>query len=202
FCGGSGGANPEFQNRRQLSIIPPVIAEVPMPHTGWFKTSEDVVVRFNQQWHQAPGEAEAEMAALEWRGLTDGSMTEDSDIFIRGGRFVVRFPHLPKDNDTVATYHVDDISSNAAIPMLTGHMLMFAVLTGCDANMKGLEGCGAKIAYSLHHSELPALFRFIAEESTSDNDEIAIGRMTEWLFKLADHLELNPYDFLDQKRPT
>ncbi|KAF8327059.1 PIN domain-like protein, partial [Amanita rubescens] len=55
--------------------------------TGDFK---QFIEAFGFCWHQAPGEAEAELAYLNRKGMIDVILTEDSDAFVFGGTHVIR----------------------------------------------------------------------------------------------------------------
>ncbi|KAG1879966.1 PIN domain-like protein [Suillus subluteus] len=45
---------------------------------------------FGFKWTEAPGEAEAELAAMNAHGVIDAAMTEDSDILIFGAPCIIR----------------------------------------------------------------------------------------------------------------
>lgn len=58
----------------------------------------------------APSEAEAQCAALEEKTLTQGSITDDSDIFLFGGRKVYR--HFFSQDKDVEMYDKNEIESS------------------------------------------------------------------------------------------
>ena len=55
----------------------------------------------------APSEAEAQCAALEGAGLTEGSITDDNDVFLFGGKKVYR-NFFSQDRD-LEVYHGSEI---------------------------------------------------------------------------------------------
>ena len=58
----------------------------------------------------APTEAEAQCAVLEEKMLTQGSITDDSDIFLFGGRKVYR--HFFSQDKDVEMYNKKEIESS------------------------------------------------------------------------------------------
>ncbi|ESZ97707.1 hypothetical protein SBOR_1894 [Sclerotinia borealis F-4128] len=90
-------------------------------------------------WHEAPGEAEAECAAMQSRGVVDAVWTEDSDAFIR-----------EVDIDNIIVYRAHKIQRK--FPGLTQEGLeLFAVLKGGDysKNGKSLTNCGAVLSLDI-----------------------------------------------------
>ncbi|KAF7886206.1 hypothetical protein EAF00_010309 [Botryotinia globosa] len=124
-------------------------------------------------WHEAPGEAEAECAALQSRGVVDVVWTEDSDAFMFGCTSLIRFCHVKKpkvkrpgnnqnwvnesdetrrevDLDNIIIYRADKIQKQ--FPGLTRDgLVLFAVLKGGDYNKDGksLTNCGAALALQM-----------------------------------------------------
>lgn len=99
-------------------------------------------------WWQAPAEAEAECARMQELGIVDAVFSEDSDTFMFKGETLIRF-HLEKDNKKSNThaliYRMSDIKDK--LPG-TGwkNLVLFAAVVGGDYAMKGLPGCGPKVA--------------------------------------------------------
>lgn len=69
----------------------------------WYKyySQDDTLLRqtvtsLGAKWHEAPGEAEAECAALQSRGVVDAVWTEDSDAFMFGTTLLIRFCYVDK----------------------------------------------------------------------------------------------------------
>lgn len=124
-------------------------------------------------WHEAPGEAEAECAALQSRGVVDAIWTEDSDAFMFGCTSLIRFCHVKKpkvkrpgnnqdwvnesdetrrevDLDNIIIYRADKIQEQ--FPGLTRDgLVLFAVLKGGDYSKDGksLTNCGAYLALQI-----------------------------------------------------
>ncbi|KAM0134623.1 hypothetical protein ACHAO1_005540 [Botrytis cinerea] len=124
-------------------------------------------------WHEAPGEAEAECAALQSRGVVDAIWTEDSDAFMFGCTSLIRFCHVKKpkvkrpgnnqdwvnesdetrrevDLDNIIIYRADKIQEQ--FPGLTRDgLVLFAVLKGGDYSKDGksLTNCGASLALKI-----------------------------------------------------
>ncbi|EEB96302.1 hypothetical protein MPER_04585, partial [Moniliophthora perniciosa FA553] len=76
--------------------------------------------------HMAPGEGEAELAAMNLRGIVDAVITDDSDIICLGARCVMRIISISKpDKETgkkstetrllVGIYFADDIETKLGL---------------------------------------------------------------------------------------
>ncbi|TGO68157.1 hypothetical protein BOTNAR_0029g00250 [Botryotinia narcissicola] len=117
------------------------------------------------KWHEAPGEAEAECAVLQRRGMVDCVWTEDGDALMFGCRVLMRFCYSDeeeengekkekgkggggwtakrsgmKDLGKVVLYRASVIESKHP-GFDRGGWLLFVLLRGGDYG-KGLHGCG------------------------------------------------------------
>jgi 5'-3' exonuclease len=105
-------------------------------------------------WVESPTEAEAQCAALEELGLVDGIVTEDSDIFVFGGKKV--YKNFFDEQKYVEAYYARDIERDLA---LQRHQLVaLAMLLGGDYT-DGVKGVGivngmeVLQAFTIHNSE-------------------------------------------------
>ncbi|TCD61881.1 ATPase with role in protein import into the ER [Steccherinum ochraceum] len=56
---------------------------------------------FDFHVHQAPGEAEAELAFMQQQGITDAILTDDSDTLVFGADVIIRNPSIKADGGNV-----------------------------------------------------------------------------------------------------
>ncbi|KAK1759033.1 PIN domain-like protein [Echria macrotheca] len=99
-------------------------------------------------YRDAPGEAEAECAALEKAGVVDAVMTCDGDAFVFGSRVVLK-KLSKKDNNVqvgvvVEQYRMQDLEA-AMPPLRRPDMFLLAMMAGGDYD-GGLPGCGPPAA--------------------------------------------------------
>ncbi|KAF8074796.1 PIN domain-like protein, partial [Lyophyllum atratum] len=89
-----------------------------------------IVRAFGFYTHQAPGEAEAELAKLNSQRLIDVIWTDDSDTLVFGGQCVIC--SLPGSNtfDSVHIYTADSIEHSDGIKLTLGGLILFALLAG------------------------------------------------------------------------
>ncbi|KAG1890215.1 PIN domain-like protein [Suillus subluteus] len=163
---------------------------------------------FGFKWTEAPGEAEAELAAMNAHGVIDAAMTEDSDILIFGAPCIIRrcvIRYLPliyhavsakKDKDylNVEVYTEDGLEHGASLAR--GDRLLIALLAGGDYD-EGVSGCGIKIAHKVaQHSkigqEMLHAFLSLAPELFSE-------RAKELVMELRSMLATDPYHFLGRR---
>ena len=88
----------------------------------------------------APGEAEAQCARLEYDSITEGTITDDSDTFLFGGRRVYR--HMTPGKMTPILHSMDDLGYNR------NQLIGIAHLTGSDY-CTGVNGIGPKVKVKL-----------------------------------------------------
>ncbi|KAF4484068.1 Flap endonuclease GEN-like protein 1 [Colletotrichum fructicola Nara gc5] len=108
-------------------------------NSGFFK---ETLTKLHIPWRQAPGEAEAECAALQRLGLVDAVWSEDSDTLMFGCTVLVK--NLLKSNeqkskDEAKVYRLRDIEQKTRIT--ANGIVLYAMVAGCDYT-KGLHGCG------------------------------------------------------------
>jgi len=92
---------------------------------------------FGIPYVESPAEAEAQCATLEELGLVDGIVTEDSDVFVFGGRNV--YKNIFDDQKYVEAYLAEDAERDLALGR--NHMVALAMLLGGDYT-EGVKGVG------------------------------------------------------------
>ncbi|EFQ27189.1 uncharacterized protein GLRG_02360 [Colletotrichum graminicola M1.001] len=101
-------------------------------------------------WHQAPGEAEAECALLQQKGLVDAVWSEDSDSFMFGCTLLIKDLRNGKNQklkEETQSFDMKDIRKTGLFNKKS--ITLFGMLTGCDYDSAGLRGCGEAMARQL-----------------------------------------------------
>ncbi|PBK98083.1 hypothetical protein ARMGADRAFT_921104, partial [Armillaria gallica] len=123
---------------------------------------KNMVLAFGFNYHNAPGEAEAELAQMNQVGVIDVIMTEDSDVFVFGAKAVLRQPPpLKGDNgqkmkanpDLYHLFLAECIGSLDSVRVAEGGFFLLAILLGGDY-ASGLRGCGPTTARMLCQTDL------------------------------------------------
>jgi 5'-3' exonuclease len=92
----------------------------------------------------APGEAEAQCASLQSKGLIDGIITDDSDVLLFGGDHVYR--NMFNQAKFVECYTKQDLKQGMGLDRDT--LIQIAYLVGSDYT-EGLEGVGTVMAMEI-----------------------------------------------------
>jgi DNA excision repair protein ERCC-5 len=92
---------------------------------------------FGIPYVEAPAEAEAQCAALEALGLVDGIVTEDSDVFVFGGKTVYR--NIFDDKKYAEAYLARDAETEMGLGQ--NQLVALAMLLGGDYT-EGVKGVG------------------------------------------------------------
>ncbi|KAJ8680734.1 hypothetical protein QAD02_016521 [Eretmocerus hayati] len=106
--------------------------------------AQELLRLFGVPYLVAPMEAEAQCAFLEQAGLTDGTVTDDSDIWLFGGRCV--YKNFFDNNKRVLQYLSKDIEHH--FRLTRKEMILLALLVGSDYT-NGLTGVGPVTALEI-----------------------------------------------------
>ncbi|KAK0478833.1 PIN domain-like protein [Armillaria novae-zelandiae] len=154
------------------------------------KHFKEMIRAFGFYYHDAPGEAEAELATMNKAGIIDMIITEDSDTLVFGGMP----PHSKRDNgekikidpDEYVLYSSKHILAQDNVRLTEGGLFLLAILLGGDYNgNKGLSRCGQKTAHMLALTSLgDSLYLAV---KTMDNSELQ-KYLTMWCDMLCSEL--------------
>ncbi|CAO3633087.1 unnamed protein product [Mucor hiemalis] len=122
---------------------------------------------------EAYGEAEAECAMLERLGFVDMIFTADSDVFLFGGRRIVRqWPS--KRNEPIGCYDLTWITDSIGLDR--SDLILVALLRGCDYDMAGTRGIGITTASQLakchHHRKLMDDIELVGKDHSLDDERV------------------------------
>ncbi|XP_043274547.1 DNA excision repair protein ERCC-5 homolog isoform X2 [Venturia canescens] len=106
--------------------------------------AQDLLRLFGIPYVVAPMEAEAQCAYLESIDLTDGTVTDDSDIWLFGGRCV--YKNFFNNNKRVMQYKSSDIEHH--FKLSRQQMIQLALLVGSDYTV-GVPGIGPVTALEI-----------------------------------------------------
>ncbi|NXK61822.1 GEN endonuclease, partial [Sylvietta virens] len=98
-------------------------------------------------WVQAAGEAEAMCAYLNAKGLVDGCITNDGDVFLYGAETVYRNFAMNAKDPHLDSYTMASIKEKLGCDRES--LIGLAVLLGCDYLPKGVPGVGKEQALKL-----------------------------------------------------
>ena len=166
---GQGGANPALRTfyyrlLRLLSLCIQPLFVFDGPERPAFKRDKHINRHFSSQdhrqvkrlltclgfsYHQAPGEAEAECAALQKEGLVDAVLSEDVDVFLFGCSRSVR-NWSPQQATAKVSTHIDLYSTEKILQerkLDPRGMILIALMSGGDYDTAGITRCGYKTAY-------------------------------------------------------
>jgi DNA excision repair protein ERCC-5 len=96
-----------------------------------------LIQHFGIPYIEAPAEAEAQCVELERLGLVDGVVTEDSDVFVFGGKMV--YKNIFDDQKYVEIYRAQDAERDLALGR--NAFIALAMLLGGDYT-EGVKGVG------------------------------------------------------------
>ncbi|KAK5722230.1 hypothetical protein LTR17_014333 [Elasticomyces elasticus] len=96
--------------------------------------------------HQAPGEAEAECAAMQKRGLVDAVWSDDGDALMFGATVVVKQHKIgmSRVKGEIKVFTAERLRDK--LDYDADSFLLFALLSGGDYCTEGLPGCGSRTA--------------------------------------------------------
>ncbi|KAJ7584727.1 PIN domain-like protein, partial [Mycena floridula] len=121
------------------------------PFMGSLASNSLVFQAFGFGCLNAPGEAEAELAALQSQGVIDVIISDDIDALIFGASTVlVKHPNCStstnRKHNALGPYHM--IQANKLVVQRDG-LILVALLNGGDYDGKGEEGFGIKVSLAL-----------------------------------------------------
>ena len=119
---------------------------------------KDILQALRIPCHDAPAEAEAECVKMATLGKVDAVWSEDSDTLMFGCPLLFKTVvedigekgKGQKSKTHVTTYKLSRIEEQYGVGQ-TG-LIMFALLVGCDADIRGLPDCGAQKALEVAKS--------------------------------------------------
>jgi Holliday junction resolvase YEN1 len=157
-------------------------ASLPVPESE-VRLTKEMLDHLGVPWHEAPGEAEAECAAMEKYGLVDAVWTNDSDAFMFGSEILIR-PHYIKEGrekskEKFVTYALTDVKTKFPGLDREGFVLL-ATLSGGDYEQSGLKNVGPKKVVEILRCE-NGLSKALYEASESD--------LPAWRQQLAKYFE-------------
>ena len=111
---------------------------------------QELLQLFGLPWIVAPSEAEAQCAFLDMNGLTHGTITEDSDIWVFGGQRV--YKHFFNQEHHCEVFSAADLARHFGLSR--EKMISVAMMTGSDYT-EGVENVGPVTAMEVL-AEFPA----------------------------------------------
>ena len=180
-----GPNKPPFKRNKRTG---PNVASVPE------FLAKQLLKQFGIPWHLAPGEAEAECALLQQKGVVDAVLSEDVDTLMFGSGMTLRSwtpePSVKTKTPThVNVYDAKETKRRAGLDR--PGMVLVAIMSGGDYIPEGIPGCGPKIACE-------------AARAGFGEDLLNIKKgdhkaLKEWKDRLEHELKTNQSKFFNQK---
>jgi DNA excision repair protein ERCC-5 len=128
---------------------------------------QELLSYFGIPFVDAPGEAEAQCVHLESCGLTNGTISDDSDVWAFGGRIVYR--NVFDRKKSTLEYRMDSVNETFGLDRL--HFVALASILGCDYS-PGIVNVGVVAA-------LEIISTFVADKNGLKSEK----KLTEKLAK-------------------
>ena len=144
-------------------------------------------------YHSAPGEAEAECAALQKSGVVDAVLSEDVDTLMFGATCTMKNWSSAGTRGNKQPTHVDfyDAGVISESGLDRPGMILVALMSGGDYTPDGIEGCGTKVACQAARA---GFGRDLLDIGKSDDEELC-----RWRERLQHELITNESKFFGRK---
>ncbi|TCD68655.1 Gen1p [Steccherinum ochraceum] len=160
---------------------------------------KDFVEAYGYQCHDAPGEAEAELALMNRNGYIDAVLTEDSDVFAFGVETVIRTTIFPPRKSEVSVYRMDKVKELNAGTLNRPAIIFIGLVCGGDYDTVGFPGCGIKIALGLLRYGLGnSLYGGAVSLQGQDLEDF----IKMWRAEVQDKLRHDPLGYIGQAHPA
>ncbi|KAK7016622.1 PIN domain-like protein [Favolaschia claudopus] len=156
---------------------------------------QEMVKKMGFHVHQAPGEAEAKLARLNYIGWIDAVLTDDGDAALFGATCIIR--SLDKKNtDSVTIYASTALASHPSVQLTRGGIFLLAPMHGGDYDTIGLPKCGMGLAHGLARCGFgDALLGATQTMNDADLSQFLVG----WREAVREELATNARGYLKSK---
>jgi holliday junction resolvase YEN1 len=160
--------------------------------------SKNLIQAFRFPYHTAPGEAEAECALLQRKGIVDAVMSQDVDTLMFGSTMTLRDWSKEGTRNNKTASHVTVLRAEDTL-MKTGldsdGMILVALLSGGDYNTEGVAGFGPSLACEIAKAQFGAeLLQLLRQGNTKG--------VKEWRDRLQYELETNESGYFKKRHKT
>ncbi|CAI6317971.1 unnamed protein product [Periconia digitata] len=159
--------------------------------------AKQLLKKFGFPIHLAPGEAEAECALLQRKGIVDAVLSEDVDTLMFGsGRTIRNWSPEQKTGKTPTHVNVYDAeeTKNGPAGLDREGMILIALMSGGDYVPEGIPGCGPKTACEAARAGFGKDLCSIARNDTR--------ALKAWRERLQHELNTNESKLFMRKRPS
>jgi 5'-3' exonuclease len=160
--------------------------------------SKELIQAFRFPYHTAPGEAEAECALLQRRGVVDAVMSQDVDTLMFGSTMTLRdwSKEGTKGNKTPSHVNVlraEETLANTGLD--SDGMMLVALLSGGDYNTEGIPGFGPSLACEIARAKFGTELLQLLQHGDADG-------VREWRERLQYELETNESGYFKKRHKT
>lgn len=160
--------------------------------------AKQLLKQFGLPFHIAPGEAEADCALLQQKGIVDAVLSEDVDTLMFGSGLTMRNWSPEGSLKTKTFTHVNLYDSQKTRQGRSGldreGMILVALMSGGDYLPEGIPGCGSKTACEAARA---GFGKDLCRIGRKDHIEMAV-----WRERLQFELRTNESGFFKQKHKT
>jgi Holliday junction resolvase YEN1 len=160
--------------------------------------SKNLIKAFRFPYHTAPGEAEAECALLQRKGIVDAVMSQDVDTLMFGSTITLRDWSKEGARGSNTASHVTVLRAEDTM-IKTGlgpdGMILVALLSGGDYNTEGVAGVGPSLACEIAKAQFGTdLLQLLRLGNTKG--------VKEWRERLQYELETNDSGYFKKRHKT
>ena len=160
--------------------------------------SKKLIHAFRFPYHTAPGEAEAECALLQKKGIVDAVMSQDVDTMMFGSTMTLRDwskegTRGNKSASHVNVLHAEETRTKTGLD--SDGMMLVALLSGGDYNTDGVPGFGPSLACEIAKAQFGSELLELLRQGDVDG-------VREWRDRLQYELETNESGYFRKRHKT
>ena len=160
--------------------------------------SKKLIQAFRFPYHTAPGEAEAECALFQRKGIVDAVMSQDVDTLMFGSTMTLRDWSKEGTRGNKTATHVNVLRAEETwtkTGLDSDGMILVALLSGGDYNTEGVPGFGPSLACEIAKGQFGSELLGLLRQGDTDG-------VREWRERLRYELETNESGYFKKRHKT